>query len=356
MIFQDSPNNRRSGWREWYISPGLACAVGLTCLALSAFGWTRDRADFYAGWLAAVTVLAAWPLGSIALLLIHGITGGAWGNALRPALRVGVFSLPLLFAAFLPLILGVHGLYPWARPVVHARLHNVFYLNLPFLAWRVLIYCVCWTILGVLALRPEHCLAPAGLFVLAVTVSFASIDSTMSLDPYFVSSIYGMLTGAGMVLMALSLAVMGTVGGAAPDRRGDLGKLLLALVVLWIYLDFMQLLIIWQSDLAHEAPWYDQRSRGAWGALRAIIALGHFVLPFALLLSPRLRRAPRAVGAIAALLVVMEILRAWWTVLPASGHFISWIDIACMAGLFGLALGVAPLVARLTLLWPARSG
>ena len=55
----------------------------------------------------------------------------------------------------------------------------------------------------------------------------------------------------------------------APDAREDLGKLLLALVVLWIYLDFMQLLIVWQSDLAAEAPWYLARARGFWGAVAA---------------------------------------------------------------------------------------
>ncbi len=111
----------------------------------------------------------------------------------------------------------------------------------------------------------------------------------MSLDPRFVSSIYGMLAAAGMTLLALAIAVLLTA--RAPDAREDLGKLLLALVVLWIYLDFMQLLIVWQSDLAAEAPWYLVRARGFWGAVRLIVAAGHFVLPFFLLLSPRMQRS-----------------------------------------------------------------
>ena len=121
----------------------------------------------------------------------------------------------------------------------------------------------------------------------------------------------------------------------------DLGKLLLALVVLWIYLDFMQLLIVWQSDLASEAPWYLIRSRGGWGAVRLIIAAGHFVLPFFLLLSPRMQRSRRVIRSVAGLLLAMEALRSWWVVLPEFHRSVGWIDLACLAGLGGAALACA---------------
>ncbi len=39
--------------------------------------------------------------------------------------------------------------------------------------------------------------APAGLILLAVTFTFATIDLTMSLDPRFNSSIYGLIALAG---------------------------------------------------------------------------------------------------------------------------------------------------------------
>ena len=336
----------------------MLSAFGAVGLGLAAFGWMRDAANFYSAWLSAVTVLAAWPLGSIALLLVHATTGGAWGDVLRPALRMGVLALPLLFLALLPLIPGLSVIYPWARIGAASHLPNGFYLNTPFLAARVAIYCVAWAALGLVGLRAtlSATLAPAGLFVLAVTVSFAAIDSTMSLDSHFVSSIYGMLTGAGMVLMALSIAVLTSARAAPPEHRADLGKLLLALVVLWIYLDFMQLLIVWQSDLAHDAPWYDQRAHGMWGVVRAAIAAGHFALPFVLLISPRMQREPLVLAIVAGLLVAMEILHAWWTVLPAAGRFISWIDVACMAGLLGMAMGTTAFAARRSVWRTVRHG
>ena len=326
-------------------------------LLLSALGWALDASRFYAGWLAAVCLFAAWPLGSMALLLIHALTGGRWGDALRPALRIGVCSLPLLLPAIVPLVFGLSPLYPWARPGAQG-IDNAFYLNIPFFAARVAAYLAVWFALGWLTLRGRSlaAIAPAGLFLLAITVSFAAFDATMSLDPHFTSSIYGMLTGSGMVLLALSVAVLLTAEQPEDDVRADFGKLILALLVLWIYFDFMQLLIVWSSDLTDQAPWYLQRSRGFWGAVRLVVAAGHFVLPFFLLLSPRMQRSRQVVAGVAGLLVAMEVLRTWWTVLPSLGLGTGWIDLACMAGLGGAALAFAPWASRRRLARQMRPG
>ena len=117
-------------------------------------------------------------------------------------------------------------------------------------------------------------------------------------------------------------------------------------MVLWAYLDFMQLLIVWQSDLAADAPWYLDRSRGLWGALRIVIAIGHVLLPFVLLLSPGMQRRRPVLVVVAALLIVMEMLRSWWTVLPALDRGPDWIDIACMVGLGGMAVAFAQWTGR----------
>jgi len=329
-------------------------AVGVGGLAIATLGWLLEPAAFYAGWLAAVTLLGAWSLGSMALLLIHALTGGRWGDALRPSLRIGLCSLPLLLLAVVPLLAGLRQLYPWARPDHYAGNH--FYLNAAFFETRGVVYLVLWFGLGWLTLRARDLsrIAPVGLIVLALTTTCAAIDSTMSLDPRFVSSIYGMIAGAGMGLLALSAAVLFTVTEVQPAVREDFGKLLLALVVLWIYLDFMQLLIVWQSDLATEAPWYLARSRGFWGATRLVIAAGHFALPFFLLLSPRLQRSQTVVAGVAGLLVAMEVLRAWWTVLPALGLAPGWVDLACVTGLGGVAIWFAFWAAARPLLADAR--
>lgn len=323
-------------------TPWFLAAGGL---AVAALGWALDPGSFYGGWLAGFTLVSAWPLGSLALLLIHALTGGRWGDALRPALLLGLCAFPLMLLALLPLATGLPQLYEWARPGAH--LDNGFYLNVPFFAARGAVYLLVWLGLAASVLTGAAArVAAPGLFALAVTFTFAAIDATMSLDPHFSSSIYGMIAACGAVLLALSVAVLVRSASIPAAERADLGKLLLALVILWIYLDFMQLLIVWQSDLADEAPWYLARSRGFWGAVRLVVALGHFLLPFALLLSPRMQRSHAAVASVAALLIAMEALRTWWTVLPAFGRGIGWIDVAVLAGLGGAAFGSARWIAQ----------
>ena len=324
-----------------------ALLLGAAGLAVAAIGWVLQPRAFFGAWLAALSVLAGLSLGSLALVLVNALTGGRWGDVVRPSLFAGVAAVPLLLPASVPLALGLAELYPWARPGAHPA--NAFYLNVPDFTLRGLIYFIVWLavdalVLGGIAIRR---IAPVALFLLGVSVSFAAIDTTMSLDPGFTSSIYGMMTACDMVLLALSMAVLTAAGDAPPQLRADLGKLLLALVILFIYLDFMQLLIVWQSDLASESPWYMLRSRGYWGVLQVVIALCHFVLPFALLLSARMQRSPRVIRAVAGLLVATEVLRAWWTVLPALGQHINWIDVACMVGVGGLAIGIGTWIAQL---------
>ncbi|MBV9735544.1 MAG: hypothetical protein JO209_06505 [Acidisphaera sp.] len=327
-----------------------AWIAGVVGLAGALIGWMLAPRAFAFAWLAALIAWIGWPLGSMALLLVHALTGGRWGEAVRPALTGGVLSLPLLLPALVPMLLSLPALYPWLHADLAAHLGNRFYLNAPFFAGRGIVYLVAWFGLAGLMLRalrrgfPLGRLAPAGLIVLALTVTFASMDTTLSLDPEFNSSIFGMLAAASGGLLALAVAVLFT----AADRHttDDLGKLLLGIVVLWAYLDFMQILIVWESDLPTEAAWYIRRSSGVWAYVAALIAVLHFALPFALLLSPRLRRTRGGIGAVAALLIAAEILRAWWLVLPAVPRGIGLIDLAAMLAFGGtgmaLALRLAP--------------
>ena len=253
-------------------------------------------------WLAAVTCFLAWPLGSLALLLIHALTGGRWGYAIRPQLAMGVATLPLLVLSLLPLPIFAHALYPWLQPQIAAHLHNRFYLNAPFFYCRAVLYAAVWLALGCLVSRalrrsdPQPALArvaPAALILLTLTVTFAAIDSTLSLEPQFKSSVYGMLVCVEAVLFALSIALVGVAFTSGPRQTAAaeevtrvLGRLLLALVALWAYLDFMQFLIVWNSDLPDEAGWYARRLAGGWAPLAIGIALLHFGLPLFALLCP----------------------------------------------------------------------
>lgn len=319
--------------------------AGTVGLLLAALGWMLEPSVFPHAWLAATVAFAMWPLGSMALLLAHSLTGGRWGEAARPGLLLGVATLPLLLPAVVPVVLGAHALYPWVRPEDAAHLKNTAYLNVPFAAGRGIVYLVVWLAIAAVVVLGRGALlaraAPVALILLALSFTFAAIDSTMSLQPEFTSTIFGMMTAAEAGMLALAMAVLLSGQAAEQPVLADLAKLLLALVVLWTYLDFIQLLIVWQNDLAKQAPWYVRRMHGTWGAVMAIVAIGHFVLPFFLLIFPQVQRSRRAVAGVAALLVAMVVLRSWWTVIPAAPRGPSWVDFACMAGLGGIALGSA---------------
>lgn len=330
-----------------------AWLIGGAGIVASAIGWMMAPAQFPYAWLAAVTCFLGWPLGSIALVLIHALTGGRWGYAIRPQLACGIATLPLLLPALVPLVLLARTLYPWTHAGAAGPLPNHFYLNAPFFCARATLYLIVWLGLALKvqrALRQDdsqarlYRLAPPGLILLALTVTFAAIDSTLSLEPQFKSSIYGMLECTEYILLALSIALAGMARAAGPDdipAVRDLSRLLLALVVLWAYLDFMQILIIWNSDLPDEAGWYLQRLAGDWAPMALVIAALHFLLPFLALLWPAVQRSRAAIASIAALLAMMEIPRAWWAVIPASGRGLDWVDAAAMMAVLGLAAGVA---------------
>jgi hypothetical protein len=247
----------------------------------------------------------------------------------------------LLLPAIVPLLFLLRALYPWSRPDAH--LANGFYLNLPFAALRWVFYLIVWLGLGaIVVIRRERTLrviAPPGLILLGLTFNFAAIDAVMSLDPHFNSSVFGMMRAAEGTLLALSLTILATVLSAPVGRhdRDDLAKLLQGLLILWAYLDFMQLLIVWQSDLPHEAKWYAPRLSGFWGGAAAIVALVHFLLPFFALVVPGLRRSVRGIVGVTLLLILMNVLRGWWLVLPEAQRGINWIDIAAVLAFGGLS-------------------
>jgi hypothetical protein len=168
----------------------------------------------------------------------------------------------------------------------------------------------------------------------------------MSLDPSWGSTIYGLIFIAGQGLSALSFSVvMLTILTryrpyreiVKPMQFHDIGKLMLAFVMLWAYFSFSQWLIIWSGNLPDEIGWFLNRIRGGWGVVALIIILFHFALPFALLLSRELKRAGRRLIGLAIFLMFMRVVDIYWYVVPnfahARGHFYFsiWYVIAPLA-------------------------
>jgi hypothetical protein len=331
--------------------------VALAGLIACAAGLFVDARSTFAAWLAAEIFWLALPLGALALVLIAEVTGRAWLDPFRPAAAAAMATLPALAIGFLPVLAGIGALYPWAAG--DRADSAAFWLNLPSFVVRAVVYFAIWLSLAVAALRRGPALgegaAAGGLVLLGFTVNFAAIDWTMSLDPHFASSVYGYTAMAGLLLdgIALLLLVSRTVRAAPAPLAG----IALALVITWAYLAFMQYLIVWESDLAREIPWYLRREQGVWGGIGLAVLLTHFLLPLLMLLPGRVRRGGMLLGAACGLLVAGRLLDCWWLVFPdVAGAALSWQAAAAIVTLGGLVAAASRLPLRATSLRQPSAG
>jgi hypothetical protein len=295
------------------------------------------------GYLVAFLFCLGLSLGALANLMLHEITGGRWGVALRPPWMAAARLVPLNALLFLPLLLGLQRLYPWLDPARAASsASKACWLNEPFFLVRAALYFAVWSWLAwrwlAIARRAPTIRPPAlrrlsalGLIVYGLTISLAATDWIMSLMPQWYSTAFGLLIGTSQMLSAMALGVAACAcvrsERATASTLLDFGNLLLAYVMTWTYLAFTQFLIIWAEDLPHEIAWYVPRMQTSWRWLTLAILLLQFAIPFAVLLSRSIKRNRRPLGGLAVSLLVAQLLFAVYLVFPVlqpAGFAISW--------------------------------
>lgn len=320
-----------------------AFLLGILGLIAAGVGTLFTPTDFFRGYLLAFLFWAGISIGSLGLLLLHQLTGGDWGDALRKPLESATRNLPLVALAFVPVLLGVHSIYPWALPDSAIDASKRVYLNVPFFVVRSAVYFLIWIGLGYLLVtlrrRQDERFDPArasrlgglgagGMVLWVMSVTFASFDWMMSLEPEWFSTIYGMYVLSGFALAAMAFVVLTTAsvmesdpeeplaGSPSPGLLHDFGNLLFMLVFFYAYIAFSQFIIIWSGNLPEEMHWYVARRQGAWAVAPYVLAVGHFAIPFLILLSRTAKRSPRVLVTIALLLLVMRGLDLSWMVMP----------------------------------------
>jgi len=343
-----------------------ALIVGAVGILLSLFGAAIARDQFFRSWLLSYLFWFAIALGALPLVMLHHLVGGKWGFATRRILESVTRTLPLMTILFVPVIFGIHSLYEWSHDDAVAQdiilQHKSPYLNTPFFIARAAFYFAAWLLMGwflnrwskqqdstrdgSFAKRFQRLSAP-GLIIYALTITFASTDWVMSLEPHWFSTIYGMMfmVGQALTTLAFVIAVLALLADTPPisdflepEIFNDLGNLLFAFIMLWAYLSFSQYLIIWSGNLPEEIPWYLRRSRGGWQWIAVALALFHFAIPFFLLLIRRNKRRRQVISGIAIAVVVMRLVDLMWLVVPAHEPtvHVHWLDLATLAGIGGL--------------------
>jgi hypothetical protein len=366
---------------------GLGIIFGVIALITAFFPATREQ--FFHAYLIGFMLWLGVTLGSMAILMINHMTGGAWGMVIRRQLEAAVRTLPYLAILFIPIIFGMPYLYNgsqepgagwsgWLNPDPKDG-HLVFMHEAYLRAWgtpqflflngyigRAIVYFVVWILIGRALLRksaqqdnpPVENLSPQfrriaapGLILYAFTITFAVIDWVMSLDPHWISTIYGFIFIAGELLSAISVMVVvetimsryePTASLLKAKEVHDHGKLMLTFTLLWAYFSFSQLLIIWAGNLPMEIRFFTRRLNTGWQEIGLALVIFHFFVPFFLLLSRSFKRNPHKLVWLAGWMVFMRFVDLFFYVEPnfhksvLGGIRGSWLDLLVTIAIGGI--------------------
>jgi len=306
--------------------------AGVAGLALCALALLFDRTQVFRAYLVAYVFWSGISLGCAALLMLHTLTGGRWGEVITRLLKAGMITLPLVTLLFIPIVFGLNDLYSWADRAAVAEnpllAHKQLYLNVPFFLLRAAGYFAIWLMLALVTLRSRKyrtAFSAGWLILLLLTMTFAAFDWVMSIEPEWYSSLFGLLVAVGQVVSALAFVIAilylfrnqsSVVALLNPHLLGDLGNLLLALVSGWVYLAFMQFLVIWSGNLPEEIIWYLERTRHGWQWITLAIILLGFIVPFGLLLMSNFKRNARRLTLVASIVLVACLINTFWLVMP----------------------------------------
>jgi len=344
----------------------------LVAAGIAGFAAALERGEAARAWQAYLVNLLFFlgvAQGGVVVAAAFYLTQARWAGA--AAFRLAeAFSgfLPLGFLLFWGLYFGRTLIFPW---VLHPVAQKAAWLNTPFLFARDGIGLLAMTLLSTWLVRVSRSrrarawatdssdiampppairrLAPALALAFAAVYSLIAFDLVMSLAPVWHSTLFGAYFFAASFLSALAAMALtavilrGRLGPAnaftMPKVLHDLGKLVFAFSVFWIYLLFAQYIVIWYGDIPVETFFIVQRVYYApWAPLSYAAVILIFVVPFVVLLGARPKRTPPILGAVAAGVLAGIWLERYVLVVPSlSQHVVpfGWIELLISLGFLG---------------------
>ena len=349
----------------------VALVIGIIGLLASGGAWMVDSTRFFHAWLTSFVFWLSLALAGLFFTMLHYLTAAHWSVVLRRISEALMMQLPWLILAFVPILFGMHDLFHWSHADVMAHDEALAaksgYLNIAFFAIRAVAFFAVWSIFA-LVLRKRSLAQDAkpdvdhiaglrrtaggGMLLFAVTVTYASFDWLMSLQPHWYSTIFGVYYFGGLFLSGVSLmAVVCWVlrsNGAlkntiSVEHYHDLGKLMFAFTIFWAYIGFSQYFLIWYGNIPEETAWFLSRWQGTWKPVSLILVFGHFVIPFIVMIFQRVKRQIPLLGTVAIWYLIMHWVDLYWMVYPSyqpEGASLSWIEFAPMIGLGGVFIAL----------------
>jgi hypothetical protein len=357
----------------------LALGVGVIALIAWGVGTYLSPEQGLRSWLLGFIFWGGITIGCIGVLMLQYLTGGAWGVVIRRTLEAGSRTLTLVAIMFIPLAVGVYFklFYEWTHLPAddHVMVQRGIFMTPWFWILRSAIYFAIWGVMAYLLNRwssqqdmtdnvfdAERLLEKSSRFsgptlvIYSLVVTFAVVDWVMTLDPHWFSTIWGLLFVAGWALSCFSFVVviLAYLSDKAPmdsvlggRHFHDLGKLMLALTMVWAYFNFSQFLIIWSGNLPEETSWFLTRMKNGWGYVGVILIVFHFAFPFLVLLQQDFKRHAKWLAYLGVFILLMRLVDMFYQIGPAprvsggiaNGAFIvSWLDLAAPIAVGGIWL------------------
>jgi hypothetical protein len=328
-------------WRRRALTFGAVFTILAVVLAVLAEVMEKDGfLHLLTSWLMGSMLCWGFALGGLALLMVQYCSGGKWGLLIRRPLEAMSRTLWLTALMFLPILIFMKKLYLWARYSNPSEVAQALSQGLigkeqahalnwkhpmlsPVSVWVQIIVCFALWLGYTFVLNRQSLQRDAdpnpnvpfwqkrfenisgfGIVVYAITLTVLVIDLVMSTNITWFSTMYGLnyLVAQGYAVLALSVITVVSLSKAEPMKtilrtteQHDLGKLMFAFVMLNIYLNFSQFLIIWSGNSPEEISWYLDRIRGHWGVFFTFDFIFHWLIPFCLLLSRDIKRIKRRI-------------------------------------------------------------
>lgn len=366
------PNLKRSDLGKWPLIAIIATVIGvIICLVFGLQNHDRFFRSYLVGYMYWLNI----GMGSLFLLMVQHLTGGAWGVAIRRVLESSACNIKWMLIFFIPIILGRHYLYEWMNPPHDAEMKELMvlksqWLNLPFFYTRLIIYFGIWSLFAFLLRRwsteqdatanpllpgKMRNLSGPGIVIFFLTMTFAAVDWILGLEVRYYSTMFGpvVMVGQALVSMAFSIAVLVLLSRIPPMNEvvnarqlHDLGTLMFAFIMFWAYINFSQFLITWSGNLTEEIPYYLRRMSGGWGWIGAGLIAFHFFVPFLILLNRDLKRTGPMLIWVAVFVICIRFFDLSYLILPSAPgadpkrHFIGHFDGGAMILSLGVLLAI----------------
>jgi hypothetical protein len=352
-----------------FLNTGFALlGVGLV-FGIIAFIIDSQRASY--SYLTSFMFLISLGVGSLFLVSLEYLAGAVWSTPFRRISEFFSGIIPYLIILAIPLFFTLHDIFHWTNSGVvetDAVLKGKeAYLNIPFFIVRVILIFAVWTLFYFLITkrsrkqdetgdqgltRTNIKLSTAFIFIFAFSITMASVDWMMSLEPHWFSTIFGVYYFSGTVWCALAALTLTAVllkekGFLLPGLKNDhyysLGTMLFAFTAFWGYIAFSQYMLIWYADLPEETTWFFHRWEGGWIYASILLIIVHFIVPFFALLSFPAKTNPKRLKFVSIWVLFAHFFDLYWLIMPGMiqagrPYSFSWMDLVFPVAVVGFVM------------------